>query len=405
MISRPEADKTKTLNGLFSLRLVSALLVIGLAPAIVMLFPYGQDIKDGVLIGAASFVFIALNQVFVGIFQKELRMDKVSIAEVAGRAILLGGIIIAASAGAGVDGFLAAMVAGSAANFFLLYLFSRQFSRINFSWDTALWKEIFSVAWPLSITIILNLIYLRTDILFLSLWKSQAVVGIYGAAYKVIDVVVTIPFIFSGIILPIITSHWNKGEKGEFKSVTQRSFDVLFLLAAPMAAGTIMLSGRIMSLIAGNEFAQSGPALNILIFGAAAIFIGNTAAHAIIAINRQKKIIPAYVFTALTSLVGYAIFIPKYSYLGAAGVTVYSEAMIALFSIWLVYRETGFLPSLSVAAKSACACFVMAAFIFVFRGASLIVLIPGAVAVYFLSAYTFRAISKNDVQTLVGAPR
>lgn len=70
MISGEKDNENKILNNLFSLRLVSALIFIGLAPLSVIFFPYSGTIKIGVLIAAASFVFPALNQVIVGLFQK-----------------------------------------------------------------------------------------------------------------------------------------------------------------------------------------------------------------------------------------------------------------------------------------------------------------------------------------------
>lgn len=45
--------------------------------------------------------------------------------------------------------------------------------------------------------------YLKTDTLILSLIKSPEEVGLYGAAYRIIDVPTTLPYMFAGIILPI----------------------------------------------------------------------------------------------------------------------------------------------------------------------------------------------------------
>ena len=80
LISQPNRDQNKMIGNLMALRLVSATVFIGLGPLIVLLFPYSAEVKSAVAIVALSFVFIALNQVLVGLFQKHLRLDKVSIA-------------------------------------------------------------------------------------------------------------------------------------------------------------------------------------------------------------------------------------------------------------------------------------------------------------------------------------
>lgn len=86
----------------------------------------------------------------------------------------------------------------------LHFIYAHRYVRISFIFDASVWKDIIQRSWPLIITIVLNLVYLKADILILSLFKSQADVGLYGAAYRVIDVLVTIPFMIGGTILPIL---------------------------------------------------------------------------------------------------------------------------------------------------------------------------------------------------------
>src|SRR6056297_1070763 len=52
MVSEPGADQQKILNNLFSIRFFSALLLLGVAPLVVLLFTYEANVKLGVLIGA-----------------------------------------------------------------------------------------------------------------------------------------------------------------------------------------------------------------------------------------------------------------------------------------------------------------------------------------------------------------
>ena len=61
------------------------------------------------------------------------------------------------------------------------------------------------------------------------------------------------------------------------------------MIAIPMAVGTLFLGKEIMILVGGSEFAESGNILKILMFAAAAIFIGNLFANTVVAIGKQKK--------------------------------------------------------------------------------------------------------------------
>lgn len=403
MISHPQANEQKLLNNLFGLRLISAILFIGLAPLIIIFLPYSQSIKIGVAIAAASFVFPALNQIMIGLFQKKLSMDRAAIAEVAGRIILIFGIVMAVNLQAGLNGILIATIASSLVNFLLHYVFAIRFATVRPEFDLTLWRKIVTKTWPLAVTIVFNLIYLRADTLILSFFKPQEAVGLYGAAYRLIDVLTTLPFMFAGLILPILTMAWFGGDKDYFKKILQQSFDFMAALAIPIMVGTQFLARPIMAFVAGKDFVLAGNILYVLIFAVGAIFLGTMFSHAVIALDKQRQTIWFYVLTSLTSLLGYLIFIPRYSYYGAAGVTIYSELSIALFSAYYVFKNTRFLPRLSLVLKSLCAAAVMGAFLYFFPRqyqstlGGLLIVIFLASLIYFLAMYLLGAIKQDDL--------
>lgn len=404
LISRPGAEERNILSNLLGLRLFSALFFLGLAPLLVIFFPYSAEVKFGVLITSLSFLCIALNQVFVGLFQKNLRMDKVSIAEVTSRLVLLAGIILVYHLDLGLMGVLYVTITSNVVNFLLHYIFSRSFQRISLKFDFKYWKIIIKKSWPLALTITLNLVYLKSDTLILSIMKSESEVGLYGAAYKVIDVIITIPFMFAGIMLPILTERWARGKKQDFKNILQKSFDLMAILSIPLIFGAYFLSEEIMTLVAGHEFRESGAVLRILIAAATLIFIGNVFSHAIIAINRVKELFKYYFFTALTALVGYFVFIPKYSYFGAAYVTIYSELAIAIAFVYLIYKHCHFLPKLNKAFASIAASFLMMLFILFLKSRgldNLFVIISVSSALYFGILYLLQGIEKKDIMVLL----
>ncbi|MDD5291179.1 MAG: flippase [Patescibacteria group bacterium] len=407
MISRPGVDEGKILNNLFTLRLVSAIFFLALAPLTIIFLPYGPEVKLGVAVAVFSFFFIALNQIFVGLFQKNLRMDKVSIAEIIGRLVLVAGVIFAVELNLGLLGIIFATVFASAINFLFLFIFSWRFVRLRIQFDWLIWKEIIRKTWPLAITIAFNLIYLKADTLILSLIKTPGEVGVYGAAYKVIDVLITIPFMFAGIILPVLTADWAGGSMDSFKKVLQKSFDFMMILAVPLVVGTQFLAEEVMVVVAGRDFAASGAVLKILVLASWAIFFGCIFSHAIIALDKQKKIIGAYFFTSVTALAGYLIFIPRFSYLGAAWVTVYSELFIALAAFYLVYKYAGFFFNFKVLFKSILASGVMAVFLWIlpnqFSGGigGLFSTLSFSAAVYFLALYFLKGVTREEILVLL----
>lgn len=403
----PEGEKeNKILNNLFTFRLVTIVLFLALSPVILYFIPYSASIKIGILITAPFFIFPALTQIIVGLLQKRLRMGKAVIAEVSSRVVLIIGVALAWYMKTGLNGILLATLVSGASSFILHYILAKDLAKFKLSWDFLFWKKILKQSWPLAITIVLNLLYLRTDIIFLSLYKSSAEVGIYGAAYRVIDVLTTIPFMFAGLILPILTMAWIDKKKAYFKKTLQRAFDFMIIVAIPLLVGGVMLAKPIMLAVAGEEFIASGKILSLLIVAVAFIFAGTMFSHAVIAIDKQKKLIGFYIFTSLTALLGYITLIPLYSGVGAAIVTIYSEVIIASFSAYCVYKYTKFLPNIRTVLKSIIASLIMGLFLYLypahlsvgFLNLGLTVIL--AALIYGLFLFLLGGISRQDIKLL-----
>jgi O-antigen/teichoic acid export membrane protein len=397
MISRPNIDQQKTLADLFSLRFFSALLLLLLAPLTVLFFPYPAAIKLGVLITVSSYFFVALNQIMVGLFQKELKLDRVALAEIISRLALLGGVIIAIRQNWGLFGILWVSAAASGVSFAIHFVLARKIVPLKLNLDWKSWLNILKKSWPIGLTIVFNLIYLRADTLLLSIFKTQAEVGIYGAAYKIIDVLITLPFIFAGIVLPLMTAAWLQKQEKQFQNILQRSFDLMSIIALPMIFGTFFLAEDIMSLVAGQEFANGAPVLKLLMIAASTIYVGTVFSHAVIALDLQKKIIKAYAFTAATALFGYLVFIPRFSYFGAAAITIYSEGLITLAAAFLVWRHSHFLPSLRIANKSLLASLAMSAALLFLADWPLIITLPLGALSYAAALFAFGGLNRRDI--------
>ncbi len=316
----------------YTLRFLSALVLLTAALGLGFLLPYPWELKLAFVAIWLSFFATALNQVVVGVQQRHLRMHVVAIGEVAGRAVLLGGVLLARTLGWGLVPIVAFVSVGSALNLFINIVVARRYASFAWNVDVEMWKRILTRSWPIGVSIFFNLIYYKADTLILSQFRSFAEVGLYGAAYRVLDILTTLPFMYMGVVLPILAHAWSSKDKARFSGLLQNSYLVMALCAAPVLAGTLALSKRIMVLVAGPDFAAAGPVLNILVVAAAVIFLGTVSSHAVVALNQQRNMLKVYIVVAILTLIGYLLFIPHYGMWAAAGLTLFSEAVVALGS-------------------------------------------------------------------------
>jgi len=212
---------------------------------------------------------------------------------------------------------------------------------------------------------------------------------------------------FAGLILPVLTAAWLDNNQTYFHKVLQKSFDFMAILAIPLVIGAQFLGQAIMFFVAGRDFAASGIILQILIFAVAAIFLGTMFSHAVVALDKQKTMITFYIFTSLSSLAAYLILIPRFSYFGAAGTTIYSELLIAIFSAYCVWKYSNFLPNLKITLKSLASALIMAAFLYFFSESyqttlgGLILIIFLASLIYFIALFLMGGIKQTDITTIL----
>jgi O-antigen/teichoic acid export membrane protein len=397
MVSRHDADEPKIASNIISLRFVSGAVFFGLAPLAALFFPYDRDIKAGIALATLSFLAISLSQVLTGIFQKHLAVHKAALAEVVGRAVLFGGVLFAARYGGGLDAIIIALVAGNVTQFLLSFIAARKLTTIRPAFDAALWKQIIIESWPIGVSIAFNLIYLKGDVLILSLVRPQAEVGLYGAAYKVLDVITVIPTVFMGVVLPVLATDWQAGRRDEFRRRMGRAFDFMAMISIPLAIGALAVSRDLMVLVAGKDFAESGLYLAVLMFAGLAVFFSALFGHAIVAAGAQRKMILAYAIDAAISVVLYFALVPKLGGLGAAFVTVFSEVFIALIAYAAMAKIAAIRPQMAIAWRALVAALVMYGVLYALSGIEVLIRIAIGMLVYFGALYALGGIPKEAI--------
>lgn len=402
MISERDDDTDKILSNIITLRAISAAIFLGAAPIAAIFMPYPAVIKWGILITTLTFFFQIVLQTVTGVFQKNLKMHIPAIADFASRVFYVIAVAILIYLHRGILEILAALAISTLICLMIIWMTARKFVIIRPAFDFALWKKILLRAWPIGVSIILNLIYLKADILLLSVMKSQEDVGLYGAPYKLIDALTAFAMMFMGLILPLLASAWAKKERERFATIFQKAFNLLIIFSVPTVVGGYFLSAQVMEFMAGKNFAASGPILAILTLGAAAVFIGSLFAHTVVAIDKQKAVIWGYLADAVLSLIGYFIFIPRYSYIGAAWVTVFSEIFIAIIGIWVVWRETKILPRFwKIFIKSCLASVPMVIALRYLQNTQALISIGLAAAIYIVFIVIFRGVTMEEVKKII----
>jgi len=335
-------DHTKVFKNIFSFRLVSAIVLYALCFAAVWFFNYPYDVKLGVGIIAIAVFLTTMNSALVSVYLNNYRLDITVSAEVVGRAITLGLIYLVVQSGGGLVVAMATYIGGNLINFIIDYLFLNKFVKFGFAFDFKYWGHVIRQAAPIGIVMIFGFIYYKIDSIMLSVMKGMTDVGIYGTAYKMLEILQTIPVMFLGAAFPLITRYATTGDE-RVRPAFQKSFDFLILLAIPTVVIFYFLASPIIQFIAGakgsefvsestimflNQPITSVTTMKILIISVGINFISNLYIYMVISLGRQKSAIwPTIGFAVFNFLLNLAL-IPKYSYLGAAVATLLTELIV-----------------------------------------------------------------------------
>ena len=401
MMGEKKIEETKLLQNLLGYRFVTAIVFLGIAPFIALLFPYPAEVKLAITFTTVNMLAVAMNQIFTGYYQAKLTMHIQAIGEVVGRIVLVGGLALMMWMQKGFIPIMIVLTISSVAYTCVMWWYATKQSKPTFAFDMNVWKAITLKMWPIAISIIFNVMYLKGDTIILSLYHDQVTVGMYGAAYRVIDILAQMAMMIMGIMLPLLAFQWTQKSKKTFQHFYQQSFDIMMLLALPLVVGGILLATPIMTLVAGEDFASSGPILAVLLIGIFGLYVGAIFGHLAVAINKQKQTMWIYISNAIITVIGYFLLIPTYGMWGAAGMTLFSEFYAGIMLFFTVRHYIRMKLNMTAFAKIAFSAIVMGAVISLFKHLHVLLLIPLGGAVYIAFLVGFGAMSRETVQEIL----
>lgn len=417
-IANPETDMDHAVSNILTLRTLVGIVVFGLAYIISFFIPQYASIRTGIGIAALSTLFLALNSTYIGVFQNKLRMDKAAMTDVAGRIIILFFTLYLIKKGLGLNLILWAYGIGNFINLLASAWLGKIYVNFRPAFDFVYWRRVFIQTLPMAVVLVFNLIYFRVDTLMLSLLKTSTDVGIYGPPYKVLEMILLIPSMFMGNVFPIMSRYIHTGDE-RLESTLQKSFDFLLMLAVPIMVLIIFAANPIIRIVAGHDFvvahtispvfgmpATSVLALQILIIAVGFSFLSIIFNYLVIALGKQSKLIWPNLIFAVFNISLNLILIPKFSYIGAAVVTVLTEFLVLVFTWWIANLNMSARVNFRIFGKTLIAGIIMSLFLILFGANANWILLSFLAAVFYVAIlWLTQAISKDVFMSVLKGDR
>lgn len=323
LVLHPE-DRDELLGTTFVLKLAGAaaaiLAIVGLARIVAP----APDMQLLIAIIAAGLLFDAF---LVITFWFESRVEARYSVRATGAAVLGGAALKIALVllKAPLVAFAIAVAAQKALTALGLWLIFRRRGASVRGWrfTGARARALFAQSWPLILSSVGALLYLKIDQVMLGAMAGNEEVGIYAVAARLSEVWYVLPTAVATSLLPGIVK-LRKGSAERYRRALQRIFDILFVASLAVAIPVTLVAGPLMDLLFGPEYVASTLVLRIHIWTAPAMFMGAVLSKWLIA---EDMLLFSFTRQGLGALVNVALnlaLIPRFGAVGAAIATLVS---------------------------------------------------------------------------------
>ena len=182
-------------------------------------------------------------------------------------------------------------------------------------------------------------LYVTLDRTMLGTLASTKDVGIYDQALKLVNILLTLVTSLGSVMLPRVANLLSTGDHKAVNKMHQMSFLIYNLVIFPIIAGVLIVNDDFVQFFLGQDFQDAKYAIAIMIFRM--FFIGWTnimGIQILIPHNKNKEFMISTTVPAIVSVGLNLIFLPKLGFIGAAIVSVLTEALV--WGIQLYFTRT-----------------------------------------------------------------
>ncbi|MBV7582754.1 flippase [Pseudomonas sp. PDM33] len=217
-------------------------------------------------------------------------------------------------------------------SFGLLFIYKRVGGNV-LNWranlKTAQW--LIRNSWPLVLSSVTIMIYMRIDQIMIGQLISDDAVGMFTAAVRISEVWYFIPTAVVTSIFPSILKSKKRSES-EYLKKLQVLYNYLTSISIALAIIISFSSELIITKIYGKEYAEAGKVLSIHIWAGVFVFSGIASSKWFIIENLQKFTLSRTTLGAITNIILNSILIPSYGIIGAAWATLISQAVASVLA-------------------------------------------------------------------------
>lgn len=214
---------------------------------------------------------------------------------------------------------------------------------VSFSHFSRVWrlsKIVYSKSIYFFFSMLIIQAHYRVDQIMISKIAGSDELGIYSAAYKLVEQLLMIPAIISAVLLPQMAL--NRKNRELTKNRLSMIYGTTMLASIGVAIPLMLMADPLIRLAFGAEFSAAGGVLFYLMLGVPFLFLANMSGLYFTVFGQERQAFIRNVVGLAVNVALNLFMIPRYGAIGAALSTVASYFMVAVGAeliFWTRFRE------------------------------------------------------------------
>lgn len=221
-------------------------------------------------------------------------------------------------------------------NFRFYYFYKLIFIKYNkkkFFLDS---KILISKSWPLMLSALSVILYMKLDIIMLKYFSNLKEIGDYSAASRISELWYFIPMIIMTVYFPKLITLYNSKNIEKFES-NLIFFYSCFLWGTIILSFIVAINSKfIVILLYGKDYEGASGILTIHMWTSTFVFLGVVSSKWAVIKGKQKFILYRTLIGLLSNIILNYFLINKYGAIGAAIATLISQFISSVFSNFLI---------------------------------------------------------------------
>lgn len=296
---------------------------------------YGQTVVLGTLLVGAAMVLTVIQGTFGVPLASRLRLGWVTLLELVRQVLTVGSVVALVLVGARLLAFFAVTVPIALCVLLLTAVVVRDAMPRRPSFDRRKWVMIMRSVLPFVAAAVIATFYLRITVILMSLMATPQQNNYYAIAFSVVTVLVALPPLTVGSLLPILAVA-AKDDETRMTYVISRLTEITLIVGAGMGLALAIGAPFVVRVLSGATNAPAATVLQIMSVAILTQFTASAWTYGLLALHEHRSMLAISGLSLVVSVTVTAVLIPMLQAEGAAIGFAAAECAMAGGTYWFL---------------------------------------------------------------------